>query len=97
MLLIGEATEDKDSVTDCIKLDERVEVSMSDRVLDPTEMDGVGMPAGGVKAEEVAILPVSALYQFASGSPKHSPIVTPLYPFDEIRSSIYAVRFCAVC
>jgi hypothetical protein len=97
MLPIGEATEDEDSVIDCIKLDGRVEVRVSDKVLDPTESEGVGVPAGGVKAEEVATLPSLVLYQCASGSPKHSPIVTPLYPFDTRRSSIYPVRLCAVC
>jgi hypothetical protein len=97
MLLIGEAIEDEGSIIDRIKLDERVKGSTSDRALDPTALEGMGVPAGGVKAEEVATLPVPGLYQFASGSPKHSPIVTPLYPFDVNRSSIYPVRFCAVC
>lgn len=34
--------------------------------------------AGGVKTDEVATLPLGLRYQFATGSPKHSPIVTPL-------------------
>jgi hypothetical protein len=85
MLPIGKATEDEDSVIDCIKLDERVEVRVSDKVLDPTELEGVGVPAGGLKAEEVATLPSLVLYQCASGSPKHSPIVTSLYLFDTRR------------
>jgi hypothetical protein len=34
--------------------------------------------AGGVNTDEVATLPVPLRYQLASGSPKHSPMVTPL-------------------
>jgi hypothetical protein len=34
--------------------------------------------AGGVNTYEVATLSVGLRYQFASGSPMHSPIVTPL-------------------
>lgn len=39
-------------------------------------------------ADEVATLPFPARYQFASGSPIHSPMVTPRYPLDSSRSSI---------
>jgi hypothetical protein len=37
--------------------------------------------AGGVNTDEVATLPVGLRYQFTAGSPKHSPMVTPRYPF----------------
>jgi hypothetical protein len=48
----------------------------------------VGAQAGGVNTEEVATLPVPLRYQLASGSPKHSPIVTPFQPSLTIRSSM---------
>lgn len=38
----------------------------------------VDAQAGGVKTDEVATLPTGLRYQFDSGSPKHSPNVTPL-------------------
>jgi hypothetical protein len=53
--------------------------------------------AGGVKTDDEAGRSVGVRYQFASGSPKHSPNVTSLYPFLVITSSIWPVRFCAVC
>jgi hypothetical protein len=52
----------------------------------PAEEDArVDAQAGGVKTDDVATrLPLR--YQFDSGSPMHSPIVTPLYPFWDIWS-----------
>jgi hypothetical protein len=38
----------------------------------------VDAQAGGVNTEEVATLLLGVRYQFAAGSPKHSPMVTPL-------------------
>jgi hypothetical protein len=49
---------------------------------DPRDEDArVDAQAGGVNTDEVAVRPDGLRYQFASGSPMHSPIVTPLYPF----------------
>jgi hypothetical protein len=47
------------------------------RLIDEDEAR-VDAQAGGVNAEEVAGLLLGVRYQFASGSPKHSPMVTPL-------------------
>lgn len=42
----------------------------------------VDVATGGVKTDEDATRPVEASrYQLASGSPRHSPNVTSLYPF----------------
>lgn len=48
----------------------------------------VAVPESGVKADEEAGLSVGVRYQFASGSPMHSPNVTSLYPFLVITSSM---------
>lgn len=42
----------------------------------------------GVTTDDEAGLSVGVRYQFASGSPMHSPNVTSLYPFLVITSSI---------
>jgi hypothetical protein len=44
--------------------------------------------AAAVKTDEVATLAAAVRYQLASGSPKHSPNVTILYPFAIIKSSM---------
>ena len=40
--------------------------------------ESVDAHAGGVKTDEVATRLSAARYQLASGSPRHSPIVTPV-------------------
>lgn len=53
-----------------------------------TPVEAVGAQAGALKAETLAGLEDGVRYQFASGSPKHSPMVTPLKPFLTMRSSM---------
>lgn len=64
-----------------------VALAETDVEADP-EADAVEAQAGGLNADEVAGLAPGVRYQFASGSPKHSPMVTPVKPFATIRSSI---------
>jgi hypothetical protein len=71
-----------------------LEVRLAEAEEDEARVDA---HAGGVKTDEVATLPVGLRYQFSAGSPKHSPIVTPTYPLFFMYSSIYTVKFCAVC
>lgn len=42
------------------------------------------------------LFPVELLYQFAFGSPRHSPTVTALYPSVVSVESMYSVRLYAV-
>ena len=45
---------------------------------DAEEVAEADIVAGGVKDDTVATRGVPALYQFSSGSPRHSPMVTPV-------------------
>jgi hypothetical protein len=66
-----------------------LDVAMADTDLDAdAEEARVDAQAGGVNTEEVATLPSPLRYQLTSGSPKHSPIVTPFQPSLTIRSSM---------
>jgi hypothetical protein len=73
---------------------------------DPSWETAVGEVIGAVAVVEVGIaedradevrLPEELLYQLASGSPMHSPMVTARKPLDWMVSSMKPVRFWAVC
>ena len=55
-----------------------VETTALDVRLTEADDESVDAHAGGVKTDEVATRPAGLRYQLASGSPKHSPMVTPL-------------------
>lgn len=69
-------------------LDVRLTVADEARVEDDARVEA---QAGGVKTDEVATRFVGVRYQLASGSPRHSPMVTPFQPFCTIKSSMYPV------